>query len=254
MGRLIIVGAGAAGLMAAIHAGRAGCETLVLERNEKAGKKIYITGKGRCNCTHDCGVEDFLREVPQNPRFLYSALRFFGPRDLMNLLEQAGCPVTVQRGQRVFPSSEKASDVTRTLLKDWVSRYGAGDFFNWAIARKETGEVIGNISVVSLTEQIGAAEIGYCMGRRFWGQGIMPEALLAVEDYLFETVGLLRICAGHDVNNPKSGRVMDKAGMTREGVLRQSGKNNQGIVDVEIHSILRGEWEERRKGGSRESR
>ncbi len=118
MGRLIIVGAGAAGLMAAIHAGRAGCETLVLERNEKAGKKIYITGKGRCNCTHDCGVEDFLREVPQNPRFLYSALRFFGPRDLMNLLEQAGCPVTVQRGQRVFPSSEKASDVTRTLLKE----------------------------------------------------------------------------------------------------------------------------------------
>lgn len=146
------------------------------------------------------------------------------------------------------------AELTRALLKDWVSRYEAGDFFNWAIARKETGEVIGNISVVSLTEQIGAAEIGYCMGRRFWGQGIMPEALLAVEDYLFETVGLLRICAGHDVNNPKSGRVMDKAGMTREGVLRQSGKNNQGIVDVEIHSILRGEWEERRKGGSRESR
>ena len=146
------------------------------------------------------------------------------------------------------------AELTRALLKDWVSRYEAGDFFNWAIVWKETGEVIGNISVVSLTEQIGAAEIGYCMGRRFWGQGIMPEALLAVEDYLFETVGLLRICAGHDVNNPKSGRVMDKAGMTREGVLRQSGKNNQGIVDVEIHSILRGEWEERRKGGSRESR
>ncbi len=146
------------------------------------------------------------------------------------------------------------AELTRTLLKDWVSRYEAGDFFNWAIARKETGEVIGNISVVSLTEQIGAAEIGYCMGRRFWGQGIMLEALLAVEDYLFETVGLLRICAGHDVNNPKSGRVMDKAGMTREGVLRQSGKNNQGIVDVEIHSILRGEWEERREEGSRESR
>ena len=146
------------------------------------------------------------------------------------------------------------AELTRALLKDWVSRYEAGDFFNWAIVWKETGEVIGNISVVSLKEEIGAADIGYCMCRRFWGQGIMPEALLAVEDYLFETVGLLRICAGHDVNNPKSGRVMDKAGMTREGFLRQSGKNNQGIVDVEIHSILRGEWEERRKGGSCESR
>ncbi len=116
MSRLIIVGAGAAGLMAAIHAARAGAEVIVLERNEKAGKKIYITGKGRCNCTHDCGMEDFLREVPRNPRFLYSALSFFSPRDLMSLLEEAGCPVTVQRGQRVFPASEKASDVTRALL------------------------------------------------------------------------------------------------------------------------------------------
>ncbi len=116
MSRIIIVGAGAAGLMAAIHAARAGAGVTVLEQNEKAGKKIYITGKGRCNCTHDCTIEDFLREVPRNPRFLYSALNFFSPQDLMALLSESGCPVTVQRGQRVFPASEKASDVTRTLL------------------------------------------------------------------------------------------------------------------------------------------
>jgi len=123
MSRIIIVGAGAAGLMAAIHAGRAGAAVTVLEHNEKAGKKIYITGKGRCNCTNDCAPEEFLREVARNPRFLHSALRFFGPADLKALLEQAGCPVTVQRGRRVFPSSEKASDVIRAL----VSACGAAD-------------------------------------------------------------------------------------------------------------------------------
>ena len=117
MSRLIVVGAGAAGLMAAIYAARAGAEVTILERNEKTGKKIYITGKGRCNCTHDCGIEDFLQEVPRNPRFLYSALNFLSPRDLMKLLSEAGCPVTVQRGQRVFPSSEKASDVIRALTE-----------------------------------------------------------------------------------------------------------------------------------------
>ena len=115
MSRIIIVGAGAAGLMASVFAGRAGAEVILLDHNEKAGKKLYITGKGRCNCTNDCTPEDFMREVPRNARFLYSALSFFGPRDLMNLLESAGCPVEVQRGRRVFPSSEKASDVIRAL-------------------------------------------------------------------------------------------------------------------------------------------
>ena len=97
MSRIIIVGAGAAGLMAAIHAARAGAGVTVLEQNEKAGKKIYITGKGRCNCTHDCTIEDFLREVPRNPRFLYSALNFFSPQDLMALLSESGCPLTCCR-------------------------------------------------------------------------------------------------------------------------------------------------------------
>lgn len=117
MSRIVIVGAGAAGLMSAIFAARAGADVTLIDHNEKAGKKIYITGKGRCNCTNDCDMDAFLAEVPRNPRFLYSALRFFSPRDLMALLEEAGCPVTVQRGRRVFPSSEKASDVTKALLK-----------------------------------------------------------------------------------------------------------------------------------------
>ena len=115
MADVLVIGGGAAGMMAAIFAARAGAGVTLLEHNEKLGKKIYITGKGRCNLTNDCGTDEFLVQVPRNPRFLYSALNFFAPRDMMALLEENGCPVTVQRGRRVFPSSEKASDVTKAL-------------------------------------------------------------------------------------------------------------------------------------------
>ena len=114
---ILIAGGGAAGMMAALFAARAGGSVTLLERNEKLGKKMYITGKGRCNLTNDCTLEEFLRQVPRNPRFLYGALNRFGPRDMMALMEEAGCPVQVQRGQRVFPQSEKASDVIRALAR-----------------------------------------------------------------------------------------------------------------------------------------
>ena len=115
MSDILVIGGGAAGMMAAVFAARAGADVTLLEKNEKLGKKVYITGKGRCNLTNDCDRDGFLAQVPRNPRFLYSALNFFAPRDMMALLEENGCPVTVQRGKRVFPSSEKASDVTKAL-------------------------------------------------------------------------------------------------------------------------------------------
>ena len=114
---VIIIGGGAAGMMAAIHASRLGASVTLLERNAKLGKKVYITGKGRCNVTNDCTLDEFMKEVPRNPRFLYSAMSYFSPQSMMELLEDAGCPVVVQRGRRVFPASEKASDVTRALEK-----------------------------------------------------------------------------------------------------------------------------------------
>ncbi len=117
MHKVLIIGGGAAGMMAAIFAARTGGSVTLLERNEKLGKKVYITGKGRCNVTNDCTLDEFLREVPRNPRFLYSALSYFGPQHMMELLNDGGCPVIVQRGRRVFPATEKASDVTRTLEK-----------------------------------------------------------------------------------------------------------------------------------------
>ena len=115
MPEILVVGGGAAGMMAALHAARGGASVTLLEKNEKLGKKLYITGKGRCNLTNDCDRDTFLSNVSRNPRFLYGALSCFSPADMMALLESARCPVTVQRGRRVFPASEKASDVTKAL-------------------------------------------------------------------------------------------------------------------------------------------
>ena len=100
-------------MMAALFAARAGAETTLLERNEKLGKKLYITGKGRCNVTNT--AENPLRSIVRNPRFLYAALAHFSSADLRGLLERYGCPTKEERGGRVFPCSDKASDVTRAL-------------------------------------------------------------------------------------------------------------------------------------------
>lgn len=116
--RVAIVGGGAAGLAAAISASRAGAEVLLLEKNEKLGKKIYITGKGRCNVTNACPREEFFENVVRNPKFLYSSFSAFDNAALMELLESSGCPLKTERGMRVFPASDKASDVTRALVKN----------------------------------------------------------------------------------------------------------------------------------------
>jgi len=150
MRSVLIIGAGAAGLMAAVFAAGAGAEVTVLERNEKPGKKIYLTGKGRCNVTNDCTMEDFLREVPQNPRFLYSALSFFSPEDMKNLLAENGCPTVTQRGRRVFPATEKASDVTRTLVRVAQQR-GTRILLNQRVKRLLIGEA-GRVTGVETEE------------------------------------------------------------------------------------------------------
>lgn len=130
-------------------------------------------------------------------------------------------------------------DATRGLLTDWVSQYENGEYFNWVMELKETGGVIGSISVVKLNETVESADMGYCQSRAYWGKGLMPEALTAVMDYLFDVVGLNRIAACHDVNNPKSGRVMQKAGMRQEGILRAAGRNNIGICDEVWCAMIR---------------
>ena len=115
MPAIIVIGGGAAGLMAALAAAEGGAQVTLLERGEKLGKKIYITGKGRCNCTNLCAPEDFLKSVVRNPRFLYSALHALPPERLLSMLDALGCPTVVERGNRAFPASDKASDVTRAF-------------------------------------------------------------------------------------------------------------------------------------------
>ena len=115
MKKIIVIGAGAAGMMAGIAAARAGASVTIVEKNEKAGKKIYITGKGRCNVTNAGDREDFFANIVTNPRFLYSSFSAFNNYDMMDLLEEAGLHLKTERGNRVFPQSDKSSDVIRTL-------------------------------------------------------------------------------------------------------------------------------------------
>ena len=133
---------------------------------------------------------------------------------------------------------------TRMLLDIWSKDYEHENFYQWFIVLKEIGEPIGNISVVGLEDDIASAEIGYCIGRFWWGRGIVAEALTAVIKYLFDEVGMNRICACHDPKNPNSGAVMRKCGMTYEGTLRAAYRNNTGICDKTYYSILYSEWKE----------
>ena len=113
--RVAVIGGGPAGMMAALFALREGAVVTLLERNEKLGKKLYITGKGRCNVTNAAQGEDFLSNVPRNPRFLYAALDFLPSEGLRDVLRELSCDTMVERGNRVFPVTQKASDVTRAL-------------------------------------------------------------------------------------------------------------------------------------------
>lgn len=110
-----IIGGGASGIIAAYAAIKADAKVILFEKNEKLGKKLYITGKGRCNITNDCDINTFLENVPRNAKFLYSALNHLSPSALRNLLESLNCPTKLERGRRVYPESDKASDVTRAF-------------------------------------------------------------------------------------------------------------------------------------------
>lgn len=138
-------------------------------------------------------------------------------------------------------------EVTKVVLEGWAAGYEKDDFYQWAIVLEAEGDrPIGSISVVHLDDNVGSCEIGYCIGRRWWHRGIMTEALGAVMDFLFTDVGIERVEARYDPNNLHSGGVMGNCGMTYEGTLRRAGRSNQGICDLCVYGILRGEWERRR--------
>lgn len=115
--KVAVIGAGASGMMAAGAAASMGADVTLLERNEKSGRKLAITGKGRCNLTNDCDVNEFLRHVVRNPRFLYAALNAFSPADTIDFFEELGVPLKTERGRRVFPTSDRAFDIVDALKK-----------------------------------------------------------------------------------------------------------------------------------------
>ena len=131
-------------------------------------------------------------------------------------------------------------EVTRTLLANWADSYQRDDYYQWMIVLKEINEPIGSI-MVSSVGRAQSAHVGYCIGKKWWHQGIMSETLKRVMDFLFDEVGYHRVEAMHDSNNPNSGKVMVKCGMKYEGTLRMADRNNQGICDACYYGLLANE-------------
>lgn len=148
MSKVIIIGGGAAGMMAGVFAARNHHEVHILEKNEKLGKKVFITGKGRCNVTNACDTEELFPAMMSNPKFLYSSFYSFTPQDVMEFFEEAGVPLKVERGNRVFPQSDHSSDIIRALERE-LKKAGAKIHLHTAVKEivkeSETDSVTGVI-------------------------------------------------------------------------------------------------------------
>lgn len=145
----VIAGGGAAGLICAGFAGQRGLRVAVIDKNARPARKVLLTGKGRCNVTNDCAPEDFIRNVRTNPRFLYSAIHAFGPRDAMALFEELGVPLKTERGRRVFPVSDKSADIAGAMIR--FAKDADADFFQKerVTAVLCTGGAVGGVKLES---------------------------------------------------------------------------------------------------------
>ena len=139
MPHVIIVGAGPAGMLAAVTAAESGADVTVLERNPYAGKKLRITGKGRCNVTNNCSPREVIEATTCNPKFLFGAVNRFGPSDVMAFFENAGVPLKTERGRRVFPASDKATDI-RDAMVDRMREAGVKVHYNVRVTGIEESE------------------------------------------------------------------------------------------------------------------
>ena len=188
-GRIVVAGGGAAGMMAAITAARTGAEVLLIEPNEKVGRKLYITGKGRCNVTNNCSRDELMASVPRNGKFLYSALSRFGAQDTMAFFEGLGVPLKTERGSRVFPCSDKSADIVDALFfelrrlgvelrRDRVTGLTAENGSLTEITTENTGRVIGcNVLVLATGgasyPRTGSTGDGYQLARAV-GHRVVP--------------------------------------------------------------------------------
>lgn len=132
-------------------------------------------------------------------------------------------------------------EVTEKLLAEWTAEYEKEDKYEWCIALKETDEPVGSIGAFDFKEKVQSAEVGYCISRKYWHQGITSEALKAVLAFLLEEVGLERVEARHDPRNPHSGQVMKKCGLKYEGTRIRADWNNSGICDACLYGLVKGQ-------------
>ncbi|MFQ6752220.1 MAG: NAD(P)/FAD-dependent oxidoreductase [Clostridia bacterium] len=190
---VIVIGGGASGMMASIFAARNGYSTIVLDHNEKLGKKLYITGKGKCNLTNNSSIDNHLANIITNGKFMYSALNAFSPQDTMNFFEQNGLPLRTERGDRVFPVSDKSSDVIKTLERA-MRRYGVEVSLNEDITKVSKQDNKFNIlckNNINYTSDrlivatggvsysgTGASGFGYDLARQFGHNIIEPKSAL----------------------------------------------------------------------------
>lgn len=203
--KIVVIGAGPAGMFAAIHAKNSDNEVLVIERNEKVGKKLFITGKGRCNLTNSAKPEQFMEQILRNPRFMFSSLSAYSNQNLMAFFENEQVALKVERGGRVFPNSDKSSDVIKLLEKKLI-QLGIEVRLNTtvrsitkpnALFHIDTGkEIIAADRVIVATggmsyPKTGSTGIGYQIGSSF-GHEIIPlrPSLVAFETRDLENVQL----------------------------------------------------------------
>ncbi len=136
-------------------------------------------------------------------------------------------------------------DVTKKILDEWVSSYQNEEYYQWGIVIRETNELIGSIGVAGNKENKLMCEIGYCIGRNYWGNGYVAEALNRIIKFLFTEINYNRIEIVHAVENVNSGKVIRKCNLKFEGILRDRGLSNRlELIDLAMYSILRKEWKD----------
>ena len=224
---VVVVGGGAAGLMAAGRAARRGYRVTVVERNPRPARKVMITGKGRCNVTNNCSVQECVSQTPSNGRFLYSAFSGFSPADTMALFEQLGVPLKTERGNRVFPQSDKAVDIVDALVK--YAKDGGARFVNGRVTelciedgvctgvRLEDGRELPAFAVVVCTggcsyPQTGSTGDGYALARQAGHTVVDPRPslvpLTVSEDWCPDLQGLSLKNSALTVTDTHSGKTV----------------------------------------------
>ncbi len=164
-------------------------------------------------------------------------LRKFKIEDAQKMFANWACNPNVTKYLTWGP--HESIEITKLVINDWLKGYEEDNYYQWAIEVKDIGQPIGSISVARINENVNAVEIGYCIGEKWWGRGYTPEAFKAIIKFLFNKVGVKRICAKHDADNPNSGKVMIKSGLQYEGTLRKAGKNSSnGVCNLAVYSIL----------------